>query len=497
MAFYSCYFMKNLCVNHIAEDMKRSLIIALLILFRLQFPLALADSSPRILQNPNTEKSWEPSTFDHQKSKYPLNGEHANFACGECHPGGKYPSLETTCFLCHETDAPHRGQLSRNCASCHTNDNWKPSTYLHAERMIQRVKKSHWRPLIAWLLPESITPKDKIITYKYELIGKHADLKCQQCHKDNRYEVTNPDCISCHAKNDQHVGLPGRDCQRCHTPKGWDVISFDHRLSAFPLQGEHARLPCTSCHQSNQYKGTSRRCQHCHADSVSHANDINSDCETCHTSEFSWQVVTFNHNQSSFPLRYKHQSVKCWDCHREDSFEGLSKECFTCHEDTHKGEFGSKCEICHSEMAWKPTNFKHVLTGFPLTGKHIAADCTDCHPNGRYQGTSQNCYSCHQQDTPDAHYGIRCDDCHTASSWKDMQFKHTTFPINSGPHGNLECADCHPVKDFYQEFTCISGGCHPKNNIDQKHREENGYVYDSIACFKCHPTGRGEEEDDD
>ncbi|MFQ6041369.1 MAG: cytochrome c3 family protein, partial [Candidatus Poribacteria bacterium] len=449
-------------------------------------------------QRCHTVLSWNDDTFTHDMSEYKLTGEHLYVECAKCHPKRRYKNIDKTCYSCHISDdkKAHDGELGRDCENCHSTEGWKPSTYVHSEREIERVEKSRWRPLLAWLLPERITPKNKIIAYRYELKGKHAGLKCEQCHKDNRYKAAEPDCVSCHAKNDKHVKELGRDCERCHTTNGWDVISFDHQLSAFPLRGEHARLSCNSCHQSNQYKETSSRCQHCHAGSVSHANDINSDCETCHTSEFSWQVITFDHNQSRFPLRQKHKTATCWDCHSEDTFEGLSKECFTCHEDVHNGEFGYRCEVCHSEMVWKPASFNHSLTGFLLTGKHIATDCADCHPNGSYQGTPKDCYSCHRQDTPDAHYGIACDDCHTTSNWGGAQFKHTEFLI-IGKHRKADCVDCHPVGDFYKEFTCIGGGCHPKDKMDKKHRNKRGYVYDSIACFNCHPTGKKEEHEDD
>jgi hypothetical protein len=28
--------------------------------------------------------------------------------------------------------------------------------------------------------------------------------------------------------------------------------------------------------------------------------------------------------------------------------------------------------------------------------------------------------------------------------------------------------------------------------MDDKHREEGGYVYESNACYSCHPDGRAE-----
>ena len=49
------------------------------------------------------------------------------------------------------------------------------------------------------------------------------------------------------------------------------------------------------------------------------------------------------------------------------------------------------------------------------------------------------------------------------------------------------CAQCHTTPS-YQVFTCLT--CHGKADMDSKHRNRNGYRYDSLTCYGCHPTGR-------
>jgi len=42
-------------------------------------------------------------------------------------------------------------------------------------------------------------------------------------------------------------------------------------------------------------------------------------------------------------------------------------------------------------------------------------------------------------------------------------------------------------------FDCLS--CHPhddKATTDSQHQGRNGYVYESNACYDCHPRGRSE-----
>jgi hypothetical protein len=36
-------------------------------------------------------------------------------------------------------------------------------------------------------------------------------------------------------------------------------------------------------------------------------------------------------------------------------------------------------------------------------------------------------------------------------------------------------------------FTCLT--CHSKSQADSNHRGRAGYVYDSNACYSCHPRG--------
>ena len=41
------------------------------------------------------------------------------------------------------------------------------------------------------------------------------------------------------------------------------------------------------------------------------------------------------------------------------------------------------------------------------------------------------------------------------------------------------------------ETSCFD--CHSQQDMDDKHREESGYAYDSPTCLSCHPTGRAED----
>ncbi|MBK7143001.1 MAG: cytochrome C [bacterium] len=68
----------------------------------------------------HTAKGWKPSTFDHAKSRFALDGAHRNVACDKCHRPATdgsatwvtYKPLEMTCASCHGTANPERSKRS-------------------------------------------------------------------------------------------------------------------------------------------------------------------------------------------------------------------------------------------------------------------------------------------------------------------------------------------------------------------------------------------------
>ncbi len=447
--------------------------------------------------NCHQEEDWAKYRFDlerHQETEYPLQGKHQQVECAKCHVDRNYRIEDVTCMGCHVADEErvHRGELGNECKDCHTLDGWKPSTYDHAERTIQKIERSRIRHWMAWALPEFLTPKDKVTTYRYLLVNQHAEAKCGDCHVENRYRNTPDDCVACHQKNDTHAGRLGQDCSRCHSPRGWEYLHFDHSQVGFALVGQHARVPCENCHTEEQYHELTTHCQQCHLDNIPHAQDTASECEFCHT-PWNWKILSFEHDALRLPLEGKHAQVDCYDCHTRDSFRGLNDACIQCHEDPHEGDFGVQCDVCHTPISWETSAFNHDATGFSLTGKHRGLDCGGCHQLPGYKGLNPACNACHTQDSPPDHFGPTCEDCHSTAAWQPANFQHLAFPIDSGKH-KLSCNRCHIVPGDYRTFSCISGGCHPQSKIDSEHKGEvSGYVYESSACYRCHPQGK---EDD-
>jgi hypothetical protein len=161
--------------------------------------------------------------------------------------------------------------------------------------------------------------------------------------------------------------------------------------------------------------------------------------------------------------------------------------------------FSNDCLECHDEIAWVPSFYDHGF--FPLLGEHELLDCNACHSSG-YAGTSNMCYDCHMDEynnTSDPNHSAAgfptdCTACHDEFGWTPSSFDHDGmyFPIYSGKHDEEwnQCVDCHFDPNDYSLFSCID--CHEHDNqaqVDDDHSGVSGYMYESNACYSCHPTG--------
>ena len=140
--------------------------------------------------------AWQPATFDHSKTAFPLTGAHTTVACANCHVGGNYTSIPTDCYSCHKVD--YTGTTNPNhvaagfpttCQTCHTTTAWTGATFNHT-----------WFP-----------------------IPHHTAQLCSDCHTNSSdYSVFV--CTSCHTQtqtNPQHQGVSGyvwnsANCYNCH-----------------------------------------------------------------------------------------------------------------------------------------------------------------------------------------------------------------------------------------------------------------------------------------
>jgi len=452
----------------------------------------------------HSDFSWEynkKSSFDHNDIGYRLSGQHKDVACSSCHQDLVFGNVGIACADCHQDI--HNGEQGVSCQDCHTPANWD-------NRLVMFSAHEQTR---------------------FSLTGAHFGLDCEACHilaPKREYANLPVDCQSCHLQEYENTENPDHsavgfsiNCADCHSiaDRLWSSSSFDHNVTAFPLRGMHAVISCEDCHAGN-YGKIPGDCVDCHREEYDNSSDpdhagfqFSTACETCH-GENSWQPAPkFDHTaESGFPLTGAHVFTPCIECHVNFQLSGIPNDCYGCHQNQyetaadpdHTG-FPTTCETCHSTTNWVPADFDHNLTIFPLTGAHVSLECFACHESG-YTGTPTDCFSCHQTDfdnTNDPNHAAalfptECETCHTTTAWEPANWDHDTqyFPIYTGAHNEKwdTCDECHTSPSNYSIFDCITCHEHNQTDMDEKHKDENDYVYQSSACFDCHPNGKSGDD---
>lgn len=409
----------------------------------------------------HSEKNWKETkdTFDHNKTKFALDGKHADVKCEDCHLTKKYRDAPTDCYSCHKKDDAHKGVFGTKCADCHDAKDWKVSTFDHGRDT------------------------------KYTLRGKHQTTKCESCHKPSFTTLKlATSCISCHRGDDKHEGTLGERCEKCHNEKSWiSTPGFDHDDTKFPLLGKHKTAKCQTCHKNGIKEKLPLLCNDCHQAEDKHKGNFGAKCESCHT-EKDWKNASkFNHDRDTkYVLRDKHKTTKCEACHTGKLYgQNLKTDCYSCHkkDDKHKGQLGTKCEDCHNEKSWTKAKFDHSKSKFPLLGKHDKVECKKCHLTPAFEDAETECVSCHlKEDVHKLRLGTQCETCHNARDWKIWDFDHdrkTKFKLDGG-HKGIDCYECHktPSKGKKLATPVACGDCHQSDDV-----HDGGF---GQQCERCH-----------
>jgi mRNA-degrading endonuclease YafQ of YafQ-DinJ toxin-antitoxin module len=456
----------------------------------------------------------------HARTSFPLTGAHLQVSCESCHTndlGGAYTTLDTDCLVCHEGDytgaasVDHAAlQFSTDCTECHSTLGWGGSggDFDHVT-----------------------------VANGFALVGAHAAIRCESCHVVPGLAPLFPgtgqdNCFTCHEPNYQrsHSGsATPTDCVVCHNVNTWEgaAAEFDHASVAngFELVGAHAPLECASCHippgTDLIYTPAGQDdCVACHQadyDTQHAGTGFPVDCLDCHTVD-TWIGATFDHATvaNGFDLVGAHAPLPCASCHILPGMELIytpagQDDCVACHQadyDTqHAGTgFPVDCLDCHTVDTWIGATFDHatVGNGFELVGAHAPLPCASCHilPGMEliYTPAGQDdCIACRQADYDTQHAGTGfptdCLVCHTVDTWMGAQFVDHDgqyFPIYSGAHSGRwdTCQTCHEVASDFTVFTCFNCHEHDQASMDSDHQGRDGYVYESTACYSCHPDGR-------
>jgi len=444
----------------------------------------------------HTVAGWKPTLFKHEDKRYKgfkLLGLHNKVKCADCHKPDfkrevKYRPIDyARCDSsgCHDTkkrgDIHGKQFADQLCASCHSESGWKPTLFKH----------------------ESTRYKG------YKLKGKHAKVKCADCHKKSLFgrvaykPINTKSCASSNCHNDPHKGtLKDKKCDRCHTEQDWKKLAFDHnRDSSFDLDGKHVKAKCEKCHVGKVWKPVKSRCYDCHAKEDKHKGTLGKKCDDCHNAQ-SWKTDKFAHQATGFRLEGVHKQQKCKDCHKsKDMSLPPGEDCIQCHVDPHLTQFGSLCSDCHSAFSWEPLKFRHSETGFRLEGAHRSTECQNCHKNRDYRNTAVDCYSCHKSDFFGATAtGIHspsnteCQDCHKQYGWTPASgYSHTSMTF-SGSHASIQgsCSLCHTGTSYQLLYPATSeSDCSACHQADYYKEHANGSPAASPcpqACALCHNT---------
>ena len=444
----------------------------------------------------------------HRTSRFPLSGAHAAADCESCHRTRSlgrtmYVGLPVECAGCHDSaafpTAPQRppdhvpAGFTGDCSVCHSSVTFGTARGGHA-------------------------------TNGFPLTGGHA-IACVRCHGQPFNSHLSPACISCHLAqynattdpNHVQAGFP-TDCSLCHNNVSFIPATFNHSTTAFPLTGAHVGLDCVACHGDGVYRGKPTTCVSCHLAQYNGTTDPNhaqggfpTDCTVCHTTA-TWSNSTFSHSTTAFPLTGAHAGLDCNACHADGVYRGKPTTCVSCHLAQYNGTtdpnhaqagFPTDCTLCHTTVTWSGATFDHANTAFPLTGAHVGLACAACHADGVYAGKPTTCVSCHQaaynaQTDPNhvsAGFSTDCTQCHTTATFTGARFTQhdaslpSSFPIYTGTHAGrwTHCSDCHTNSANYAVFSCFL--CHSQAEMNSQHTGVSGYLYDSAACYHCHPNG--------
>jgi len=240
-------------------------------------------------------------------------------------------------------------------------------------------------------------------------------------------------------------------------------------------------------------------------------------CDGCHGVE-TWFPARFAHERTGFPLDGRHTMTRCADCHGGDLHQPQPKSCASCHQDPHLQEFGLQCASCHNTERFEAPLFvvdSHRRTNFPLTGRHAALPCDECHVEKRdrqFTRAAIDCVQCHAADARRATtqtvnhqrppFSLACGSCHTPATFVGAKYRQhdTCFPITRGAHSNIRCADCHAaLNGFVVTGNCSNAParcaeCHEHNIAAEarRHARVPGYEHKSQKCAQCHRNDAGE-----
>ncbi|MDH3535469.1 MAG: hypothetical protein OER87_06975 [Gammaproteobacteria bacterium] len=179
----------------------------------------------------------------------------------------------------------------------------------------------------------------------------------------------------------------------------------------------------------------------------------------------------FDHDETNFPLDYKHALADCESCHVQGIFIGTPRRCVDCHSNSGRIKASAPssrhirvvgdCDYCHTSDSW--------TTVVRVDHSVVIGSCINCHNGVAAEGKNPG-------HIPSGNF---CDDCHTTYSWK---FYHVNVVNN--------CVFCHNgsiatgKNPGHIQSTSTCEDCHRTSSWAPVLRVDHGSVLGT--CFSCH-----------
>ncbi len=463
--------------------------------------------------------------------------------CAECH-GGFVQGMAASCATCHQ-DVQRQIELAKGlhgqidlkrvtqCGTCHTD---------HVAGKIEMVTARSFRE--AGFADPDTFDHGKI--GKFELNGRHAELKCDQCHPaamagflgtgQTRFLGLSQSCVSCH--NDVHEGSFGGRCASCHGQSlaFKPAATFKH-TDEFPLVSGHAGHECIDCHGKSGPTSVAalalkplppRSCAECHASphgaelvalELKRHAESSSSCTDCHHRDdesFLSPVAKMPpelHKLAGFALDPPHDKATCVACHEAIESQkslGAAPDLRARFKELYPGRVLSACNECHASP------HKTGLLQAVAASQNVAEakTCVICHREtdaSFLSPTAKMPSELHRLtgftlDPP--HDKTQCIGCHKVIGTREKLPKGPDLQLRFAQHfpgrSQQACEKCHEDPHCNQFLTSASKGqcaaCHanerfvPSEFDLQKHEQTRMPLtgaHRATACNDCHKLQDG------
>ncbi|MDH3633681.1 MAG: hypothetical protein OES20_03160 [Gammaproteobacteria bacterium] len=202
----------------------------------------------------------------------------------------------------------------------------------------------------------------------------------------------------------------------------------------------------------------------------------------------------FNHDETSFPLDFKHALISCESCHVDGIFVGTPRQCASCHSDSGRIKASAPssqhirvtgdCDYCHTPTLW--TNIIRV------DHAAVRGSCASCHNGVTAEGKNPG-------HVPSSNI---CDACHITLSWKFYHIDTTSNCVSCHNGGFAEgknpghipstasCEDCHNTRDWIPvirvDHGSVIGTCFSCHNGVIAEGKDPMHIPSGNDCEACH-----------